>query len=114
MAIIFDSIIHKKTILELVRIHGQNYSTIRHLLLQYHLCGKTDMRKFKQIDVKQAVSQLKQHGVSSQRIQKMMSNNRQLSDGLDQSGKAAHSLPPNKTLTDDKEDNERDVASVST
>ena len=58
----------------MVHIHGFNYSTIRHLLLQYHLCGKTDMRKFKQLDVKQAIKYLKQMGVTSQRIQRMLDN----------------------------------------
>lgn len=47
VAIIYDNLIHKKQILELIGKYSMNYSTIRHLLLQYYLCGKTDMRKFK-------------------------------------------------------------------
>ena len=58
--IIYDSVVHKKSVLQLVQEYSINYCTIRHLLLQYHLCGKTSMRKFKQIDYQSAVQQVLQ------------------------------------------------------
>ena len=44
---IYDSVVHCSTIIELARKYGYNYSTIRHIILQYHLSGKIDQRKFK-------------------------------------------------------------------
>ena len=47
ISIIYDSVVHCSTIIELTRKYGYNYSTIRHIILQYHLSGKIDIRKFK-------------------------------------------------------------------
>ena len=37
---------HKKTIRELIHDHKVNYSTVRHVLAQYYLFGRTEARRF--------------------------------------------------------------------
>ena len=45
--ILYDHLQHKKSIRDLIRDHAINYSTLRHILAQYYLFGKTEARKFK-------------------------------------------------------------------
>lgn len=47
VAIIFDHSVHKKTVKQIIRDHAINYSTLRHVLIQYYLFGRTDIRKFR-------------------------------------------------------------------
>lgn len=47
VAIIFDHLIHKKSARQIIQDHGTNYSTVRHILMQYYLFGRTDVRKFR-------------------------------------------------------------------
>ena len=47
MAIIYDNLVHGKSVLQLIQEYGMNYSTIKHVLLQYHKHGKTDIRKYR-------------------------------------------------------------------
>ena len=45
--ILYDHLIHHKSIRELIREHSVNYSTLRHILAQYYLFGRIEGRKFK-------------------------------------------------------------------
>ena len=47
VAVIYDHSIHKKSVKQIIKDHGVNYSTVRHILLQYYLFGRTDIRKFR-------------------------------------------------------------------
>lgn len=47
VAIIFDHTVHRKTVKQIIRDHAINYSTLRHVLIQYYLFGRTDIRKFR-------------------------------------------------------------------
>ena len=47
IAIIYDHIIHRLNIKQLIKDYQVNYSTIRHILAQYLLYGRTEVRKFK-------------------------------------------------------------------
>ena len=47
IAIIFDHAVHRKIVKRIIRDHGINYSTLRHILIQYYLFGRTDVRKFR-------------------------------------------------------------------
>ena len=49
VAIIYDHAIHKKPVKQIIQDHNLNYSTVRHILLQYFLFGRTDIRKFRQV-----------------------------------------------------------------
>ena len=49
-AIIYDNVVHGIGIMNLVKKHHINYSTIRHILLQYQVSGKTDIRKYKLLE----------------------------------------------------------------
>ena len=48
IAIIYDHAVHKKPVKQIIKDHLLNYSTVRHILLQYSLYGRTDIRKFRQ------------------------------------------------------------------
>ena len=48
ISIIYDSVVHQKTLIEMIAKYRYNYSTMRHLILQFHQNGKIDLRKFKQ------------------------------------------------------------------
>ena len=48
MAILFDNMYHRKSVKDLIKEHHVNYSTVRHILAQYYLFGRTEGRKFKQ------------------------------------------------------------------
>lgn len=47
VAVIFDHTIHKKPVKKIITDHAINYSTLRHILIQYYLFGRTDVRKYK-------------------------------------------------------------------
>ena len=49
ISIIYDSVVHQMTLIEMIAKYQYNYSTLRHLILQFHLNGKTDLRKYKQV-----------------------------------------------------------------
>ena len=51
IAIIYDSLVHSMNMIELVQKHRINYSSIRHILLQYGQSGKTDVRKYKLVEI---------------------------------------------------------------
>ena len=50
IAIIYDCVVHGIGIMDLVKKHQINYCTVRHILLQYQLSGKTDIRKYKLLE----------------------------------------------------------------
>ena len=50
VALIYDNLVHGKSVLELIQEYGINYSTIKHVLTQYYKHGKTDIRKYRPIN----------------------------------------------------------------
>ena len=48
VANVYDHVVHRKGVRQIIRDRATNYSTIRHILLQYYLFGRTDTRKFRQ------------------------------------------------------------------
>ena len=47
VAIIYDHLILKKSVKQIIDEYDVNYSTVRHILMQYYLFGRTDIRKFR-------------------------------------------------------------------
>ena len=45
LSILYDHFVHKKSVRDLIHDYGINYSSIKHILLQYIKYGKTDVRK---------------------------------------------------------------------
>ena len=47
IAFIYDHLIHRKKFNELIDEYKINYSTMRHVLAQYYIFGRTNIRKYK-------------------------------------------------------------------
>ena len=47
IAVIYDHLVHRKPIKQMIQEYGVNYSTIRHILAQYYLFGRVQVRQFK-------------------------------------------------------------------
>ena len=47
IAVIFEHAVHRKPVKQIIRDHQVNYSTLRHILIQFYLFGRVDVRKFR-------------------------------------------------------------------
>ena len=45
--VIYAHLIHEKSVRQIIKDCHVNYSTVRHILLQYYLYGRVDVRKFR-------------------------------------------------------------------
>lgn len=47
IAIIFEHAVHAKPVKKIIKDHQVNYSTLRHILIQFYLFGRVDVRKYR-------------------------------------------------------------------